>query len=296
MPLLIAPVFNTVTVEPVRIELDNGFQLIGGNEDIYKLCHSRLRSQMNESKVYFDERVKPQSLFLFADYPTLKVKEDRQYITEIENRLNLANGTGICSIPYLLTMEKSAYGINYLKRSLDGPVFQFDPKTEDLFKKLLQTDSAFPTVPYRRFLHSLEKNSLEDELLDLWIALESLFVPDGKKGEITYKVRMRIAYYLGETAEERKKIADFIKRSYNHRSEIVHSGKTLGDAIREEITILRQIARVTLINLVMEKIKLQQLRERLDELVIHGCSYQEMYKPPHFEHFKERYPILEKSK
>ncbi|QOS99926.1 hypothetical protein JNUCC42_04000 [Brevibacterium sp. JNUCC-42] len=283
MPTLIAPVFNTETDEPLRIQLNEDFYLVSGFEPLYKICHERLRPQMNENRLHFEEKVKPNSLFLYAEYPTLKVKEDRSFIAEIENRLNMANGEGVCSIPYLLTMEENRYGINYLKRSLDGPKLMYTDQTEELFKRLMNEDISFPTVPYRRYLLALEKKSLEDELLDLWIALESLFVPDGKKGEITYKVRARIAYYLGQTPEERIRISNFIKISYNHRSEVVHSGKDLGNTIKEEIQILRQIARATLINLALEKTNLQKLREQLDNLVLTGKTYKEQYSPAYFE-------------
>ena len=65
-------------------------------------------------------------------------------------------------------------------------------------------------------------------MLDLWIALEALFVPDGRRGEITYKVHRRIPLFLSRERHERIRIADVIKRSYDARSKIVH-GDTVTD-------------------------------------------------------------------
>lgn len=50
--------------------------------------------------------------------------DDRDWIEEIENKLNLASKEGICSIPYVITAKANLYGI-YLKRSLDGTKYLF---------------------------------------------------------------------------------------------------------------------------------------------------------------------------
>ncbi|WP_139488803.1 HEPN domain-containing protein [Brevibacillus dissolubilis] len=285
MPLLLAPVFNSLTEEPVQIDLGQGFQMISGNERLYQFCRRYLRTAMNENKLHFENKIKPNSLFLLADYPEMKVTDEhRGFVSEIENRLNVASTHGVGSIPYLLHIDesKTKYAITYLKRSLDGDKLTYTGSTREIFEGLLRTENTFPPVPYRRYALSLEKESYEDQLLDLWIALESLFVPDGKKGEITYKVRLRLAYYFGATPDERKKLAAFIKTSYNHRSEIAHSGKILGSKLKEEIAILRRIVRATLINMYTEGVSVQDMRERLDELVLSGKSYPEVYQPDFF--------------
>ncbi|UFJ42273.1 hypothetical protein LOK74_07210 [Brevibacillus humidisoli] len=282
MPLLLAPVFNSVASGPVQINLKNGFRLESGNDKLYKLSHRYLRNLMNENRLYFKEKVSADSMFLIADYPQMKVTEDRSYIELIENLLNMASGNGVCSIPYVLTIEQNQYGISYLKRSLDGPAYLFDEEKRQVFEQLLRQEGHFPPVPFRRYLLSLERENWEDRLLDLWIALESLFVPDGKKGEITYKVRMRTAYYFADTREQRKRLSDFIKHSYNHRSEIVHSGKSPETGVSEEVQTLAELVRITLINMYGEDIKPQELKTRLDELILSGESYREVYHPAYF--------------
>lgn len=284
MPLLVAPVFNTLTDSPITLEIGDGYHLVSGNEKLFQMASRYLRKEMNENRIYFDKKVTVDSLFLLADYPQMKLSDDRSFIEEIENKLNLATENSVCSIPYVITADPPQYGINYLKRSLDGNMLHFDEKTMRIFSHLLQQPRSLPMLAYRRYMLSLEKESMEDQLLDLWIALESLFVPDGKKGEITYKLRLRIAYYFAETHEERKKISEFIKTSYNHRSEIVHSGKGfVEEELRDEVKLLRSMARAALINLFMEGISLQQAKGRLDELILAGQNYCQKYAPAYFE-------------
>ncbi len=78
----------------------------------------------------------------------------------------------------------------------------------------------------RRLDLSYDRLQEEDRLIDFWIALEALFAPDGRRGEIRYKVSRRIAFGLSDERANRLRIADVVKRSYDARSRIVH-----GDSI-----------------------------------------------------------------
>jgi len=61
----------------------------------------------------------------------------------------------------------------------------------------------------------------EDKLIDYWIALESLFVPETTQ-ELSYRTALRIAAFLGSNGSERQRIYKEMKDSYRLRSEIVH--------------------------------------------------------------------------
>ncbi|HBZ79966.1 MULTISPECIES: HEPN domain-containing protein [Brevibacillus] len=281
MPLLIAPVFNSTTEQPIRIELPNSYYLVSGAERPYEIASRYLRNEMDENKRIFDQRVSRTSLFLVAEHAEMKVTDDRPWIEEIENKLNLSAFDGTCSIPYVLTVSGNMCGITYLKRSIDGNKLAFDQSTQNTFLRILE--HQLPSLAFRRYVLSLEKKSNEDQLLDLWIALESLFAPDGKKGEITYKLRVRMAYYFGDSYAQRQKIAQFVKKSYNHRSEIAHSGKVFGDKLTDEVNTLRLMARATILNTAMQGINLQDMRVRLDELILSGETYEERYEPAYFE-------------
>jgi hypothetical protein len=61
----------------------------------------------------------------------------------------------------------------------------------------------------------------EDKLIDYWIGLESLFVPDTNE-ELSYRTALRIAAFLGSDGAERQRIYKEMKDSYSLRSRIVH--------------------------------------------------------------------------
>lgn len=56
------------------------------------------------------------------------------------------------------------------------------------------------------------------------VALENLFVPDGKEGEISYKASLRIAEYFGIDKNEKIEIKSIIKGGYTIRSNFFHGG------------------------------------------------------------------------
>lgn len=88
----------------------------------------------------------------------------------------------------------------------------------------------------------------EDQLIDLVIALESLFSPV-EKTELRFRISLSAALLLGKDPDERRDIMDFIRDMYDHRSALVHGGKSpfvsgeltsahiarLGDGVREAI-------------------------------------------------------------
>ena len=66
-----------------------------------------------------------------------------------------------------------------------------------------------------------ERWDQDDALIDYWIALESLFVPDSTQ-ELKYRASLRIATFIGETPGERKAAYKDLRDSYDLRSKIVH--------------------------------------------------------------------------
>ena len=89
----------------------------------------------------------------------------------------------------------------------------------------------------------------EDKLIDYWIGLESLFLPD-ITDELAYRAAIRIAIYLGSNDLERQRIFEDMRASYRRRSAIVHGSvseskgrKTLATAEVSEVTrsYLRQV-------------------------------------------------------
>ena len=88
---------------------------------------------------------------------------------------------------------------------------------------------------FRRFRAAAGREVMDDKLTDLVIALESLLVPDGRKGEIRYKFGMRGGALLPERLGGPRERRKLMQRLYDARSEVVHGSK--GSA-RSEVTWL----------------------------------------------------------
>ncbi|MNT52886.1 hypothetical protein D3C72_1899370 [compost metagenome] len=105
----------------------------------------------------------------------------------------------------------------------------------------------------------------EDILIDTWVALESLFVPE-KSPEINYRVSLRIAFFLGTTPEDRVEISKNIRYSYGYRSTIAHGGE------RKKKDKLS------------DKESLKLTREALRKSLIKICTTKELFDPENIEH------------
>jgi Apea-like HEPN len=76
----------------------------------------------------------------------------------------------------------------------------------------------------RRFSDAKDRRRAEDRILDLVIGAEALFGA-GETQEVSYKVRLRAAAFLGDDAMSRRRIFQEFKKAYEARSMIAHGGK-----------------------------------------------------------------------
>ena len=104
----------------------------------------------------------------------------------------------------------------------------------------------------------------EDKILDVAIALERMYQLDG--GEISHKMRTRVAWYLGDDAGSRLQEMETIKKFYNSRSGIVHNKRKQNSPERNHKIFNEgfSIARRTLFKLLREE------RPDWDKLVVSG--------------------------
>lgn len=107
-----------------------------------------------------------------------------------------------------------------------GPSAKVDKSQEsgllELYKKLGSGPNLTRIgLAIARWNSAADRLTKEDKLIDYWIALESLFVPDITQ-ELSYRTTLRIAAFLGSNGVERKQIYEQMKESYRLRSEIVH--------------------------------------------------------------------------
>ena len=79
-------------------------------------------------------------------------------------------------------------------------------------------------IPINRWIKSKTLEGSLDQIIDLGIAFEALYVPDGG-GDLTYKFSIRAARHLGKNKEDRNKLLTKFKQISNCRSSAVHSGQ-----------------------------------------------------------------------
>lgn len=100
----------------------------------------------------------------------------------------------------------------------------------------------------RRWNTVFERFDEDDALIDYWIALEGLFVPDTFQ-ELRHRSAFRIGAYLGETPDQREHIYKELLDSYDLRSKIVHGGVPTNKRKTALINITRSYLRRALVQI-----------------------------------------------
>jgi hypothetical protein len=103
--------------------------------------------------------------------------------------------------------------------SLDGDEGKRVTKHWESIRKM-ESNPRFQ-LAIRRFGAANQRSTFDDQLIDLWIALEAIFAGPGKS-EVTYKVSTRMARLLGNSLEERSGLHRRYSKAYDLRSRIVH--------------------------------------------------------------------------
>ena len=94
---------------------------------------------------------------------------------------------------------------------------------QQIYKQLTSLnvrDRKFLDIPLSRFHDSYERRNERDKLIDLCIALESLYVRE--KDELAYRLALRCACFLERGKVELENTFHRVKNIYDRRSEIVH--------------------------------------------------------------------------
>jgi hypothetical protein len=106
-----------------------------------------------------------------------------------------------------------------------------------------------------RWLYSLNKHrrTLEDAILDLSIALESIFILDSERNDRARLLRERVArYWIGPSGSGSalRTIRKALWHSYNVRSRVVHGTIVSAEALKEAHDTLDQVLRELLLDFV----------------------------------------------
>jgi hypothetical protein len=102
-----------------------------------------------------------------------------------------------------------------------------------VFEKV-HSDRAISSA-LRRFNFAADRSLPDDEIVDLMIAAESLFLSEMDetyRGEMRYRLATRTASLLGTTLDERVRLFKFMRHAYDARSVVVHGGIPSEDNLR----------------------------------------------------------------
>lgn len=85
---------------------------------------------------------------------------------------------------------------------------------------------SLPSICERRFNAAIDRVSLDDAIIDYLIAAEALYLSDAgspdNRGELGYRLALRVATLLEEAPDERLALHRFVKRAYDAKSRISH--------------------------------------------------------------------------
>jgi len=115
-----------------------------------------------------------------------------------------------------------------------------------------------------RFNRGIESDSPREAFVDLMIALEVLFL-EGRTGEIRYKLGNRVASLIG--GKESYEFSSKVKKLYDLRSKIVHSGGVSYKELQKKRAFLESLARKSLLSVIAlrQNVPPKKLPTKLDE-------------------------------
>ncbi len=154
-----------------------------------------------------------------------------------------------------------------------GGTYQFSaddvPEIRKVLSNLrsLEGDTRF-SLAMRRFMGSYQKPLDGDRLIDYWIALESLLMPEDDVSELKYRVGLRAACFLAEP-ENRTQVFDEIQKSYKIRSKFVHGVPVKVDPLL--VTYTEHCLRQVLLRCL--ELKHAPTREMLDSMVLGAARH-----------------------
>ena len=163
-------------------------------------------------------------------------------------RLIISSYSEVPYISKILSDEPApAFSMAQLRRRAEGEIGEAISRTEELLKK--QKTSEVEDLLLRSVSlggRAEVKGTQEESFLMFIIALECLILPK-QDMELRYRLSQRAAWFLGDTPDKRKNIKKLIKKLYDIRSKIVHSGRY--EVPEEEYHQAYKVAKISILKM-----------------------------------------------
>ena len=131
---------------------------------------------------------------------------------------------------------------------LSDPV-QLSPPQMDTIKTLYVGLTQLPSetweklrIPIDRWAKAMAEDNPIDQIIDLGISLESLYVPDAQ-GEVNFRFALHAAWHQGKDKEERQSLWEEFRQIYAARSDVVHTGRLRGARARSSFDVPQFVSR-----------------------------------------------------
>lgn len=173
-----------------------------------------------------------------ADELSSRQSRQNERIEEVVNALRLFGVETVFHVVIIYRASKWFGHDSVFQNPVRGVtplIYENDQRWLDAFKQFwqgLQSEEVkrikFIGLAMRRLGYAHERHRLEDSIIDLLIAAESLFLSDSGsasyRGELQYRLAQRAGFLLGNDSAGRLKIYRHMKEAYKLRSVVVHGG------------------------------------------------------------------------
>ena len=154
----------------------------------------------------------------------------------------------IFDLTSLLGIGGSGYS-SVITDDIHGEPVQLSTPQLDTIKTIYLGLTELPTetweklrIPIDRWSKSIAEENPLDQIIDLGIALESLYVPDSQS-EVSFRFALHAAWHLGENMTQRQELTDEFKQIYAARSDVVHTGKLRGKRSNSSFDVQKFVRR-----------------------------------------------------
>ena len=179
----------------------------------------------NESEIYNDDfYMELRQALSLACNSTVQVRLQWRFL-EKDELFNLTSKP--TEITQLGRINQSENFVEVEKSQIEEAKHIFDD-----FAKFDSGDKEKLQIAIDRWIKSKTSQADIDCMIDLGIALESLYLPKNNREQLTYQFRFHASKYLGKDIEHRKDLLEEFKNIYTCRSTAVHGG-----TLKETVTI-----------------------------------------------------------
>jgi hypothetical protein len=154
---------------------------------------------------------------------------------------------------------------DFYSRTSVGKMYEINEEEVEELKSIwaqLKNTSKLGVLSSKRLSYVFERRNIEDKLIDCFVGLESLYLPE-RNPELTFRLSIRVAKMINEDSVSQKKLFEFIKDMYAKRSKVAHGSNV--DVSPEEISQLENILRSSIKRYLFDKGQFSE--KRLNDLL-----------------------------